>query len=98
MAERLNFCLIDFRIFNSPEQLWHRPRCSSQASESAASNSPSKNALRTSSQSEQAPVVLMLDSDAGGGIMAMSTISLREYQLASLTITLPFMFGWIEHK
>jgi hypothetical protein len=37
-----------------------------------------KNAWRTSSQSEQAPAVLMLDSGAGGGSMAMRTISLSE--------------------
>jgi len=78
MAERLSFCLIDFRLFISPEQRWHRPRCSSQASESAASNSPSKKACRTSSQSEQAPAVLMLDSGAGGGSMGMRTMSLSE--------------------
>jgi DNA modification methylase len=40
MAERLNLCRIDFRFLNSPER--HRPRCSSQAGESTASNSPSK--------------------------------------------------------
>jgi hypothetical protein len=78
MAERLIFCLIDFRFFNSPEQPWHRPRCSSQATESAASNSSSKNAWRTSAQSEQAPAVLMLDSGAGGGSMAMRSMSLSE--------------------
>jgi hypothetical protein len=77
-AERLNFCLIDFRSLNSPEQRWHRPRCSSQACESAASNSPSKKAWRTSSQSEQAPAVLMLVSGAGGEIMTMRNISLSE--------------------
>jgi hypothetical protein len=78
MAERLIFCLIDFRFSNSPEQRWHRPRCSLQASESAASNSPSKKACRTSSQSEQGPAVLMLDAGAGGGSMAMRTMSLSE--------------------
>src|ERR1700731_3592173 len=77
-AERLIFCLIDFRFFNSPEQPWHRSRCSSQASESAAANSPSKKACRTSSQSEQGPVVLRLDSGAGGGSIAMRTMSLSE--------------------
>src|SRR2546423_3659288 len=64
LAERLNFCLIDFRFLNSPEQRWHRLRCSSQACESAASNSPSKNACRTSLQSEQGPYVLMPMSGA----------------------------------
>jgi hypothetical protein len=78
IAERLIFCLIDFRFFNSPEQPWHRPRWSSQASESVASNSPSKNAWRTSSQSEQAPAALMLDSGAGGGSITMHTMSLSE--------------------
>ena len=78
MAERLSFCLIDFRSFISPEQRLHRPRCSSQASEPAASNSPSKNACRTSSQSEQAPAVLILASRAGGRTMAMRIVSLSE--------------------
>jgi hypothetical protein len=78
MAERLNFCLIDFRFLNSPEQRWHRSRCSSQTCESAASNSPSKKAWRTSFQSEQAPAVLMLVSGAGGEIMTMHTMSLSE--------------------
>ena len=78
MTERLSFFLIDFRLFISPEQRWHRPRCSSQAGESAASNSPSKKACRTSSQSEQAPAVLMLVSGAGGEIMTMRTMSLSE--------------------
>jgi hypothetical protein len=78
MAERLIFRLIDFRFLNSPEQRWHRSRCSSQACESAASNSPSKKAWSASSQSEQAPVVLILVSGAGGEIMAMRTMSLSE--------------------
>jgi len=78
MVERFNLCLIDFRFFISPEQRRHRPRCSSQASESAASNSPSKKARSTSSQSEQAPAVLMLISGAGGEIMTMRTMSLSE--------------------
>ena len=78
MAERLNFCLIDFRFLNSPEQRWHRLRCSSQAFESAASNSPSKKACRASSQSEQAPAVLILVSGAGGEVMAMRIMSLSE--------------------
>jgi hypothetical protein len=78
MAERLNFCLIDFRFLNSPEQSWHRSRCSSQAFESAASDSPSKNACRTRFQSEQALAVLMLVSGAGGEIMTRRTMSLSE--------------------
>jgi tRNA G46 methylase TrmB len=78
MAERLNFRLIDFRFLNSPEQRWHRSRCSSHACESAASNSPSKKAWRTSFQSEQAPAALMLGSGAGGEIMTMRTMSLSE--------------------
>ena len=78
MAERLSFCLIDFRSFIRPEQRWHRARCSSQASESAAFNSPSKKACRTSSQSVQAPAVLVLDSGAGVRIMAMRIASLSE--------------------
>jgi hypothetical protein len=78
MAERLIFRLIDFRFLNSPEQRWHRSRCNSQACESAASNSPSKKAWSASSQSEQAPVVLILVSGAGGEIMAMRTMSLSE--------------------
>jgi hypothetical protein len=41
MVGRVNLCLIEFRFLNSPEQRWHRPRCSSQASEAAAPNSPS---------------------------------------------------------
>ena len=41
MVERLNLCLIDFRYLNSPEQRWHRPRCSSLTSKSAAPGSPS---------------------------------------------------------
>src|SRR5258705_5860140 len=47
MADGLNLCRIVFRFLNPPEQRWHRPRCSSQASESTASNSPSKH-IRTS--------------------------------------------------
>jgi hypothetical protein len=78
MAERLNLCRIDFRFLNSPEQRWHRPRCSSQASESTASNSPSKNACRTNSQSAQAPAVLMLDSGAGGAIVAIRSVLLSQ--------------------
>jgi len=78
MAKLLSFCLIDFRSFISPEQRWHRPRCSSQASESAAFNSPSKKACRTSFQSVQAPAVLVLDSGAGGRIMAMHIASLSK--------------------
>jgi hypothetical protein len=78
MAERLNFRLIDFRFLNSPEQRWYRSRCSSHACESAASNSPSKKASRTSFQSEQAPAALMLGSGAGGEIMTMRTMSLSE--------------------
>jgi hypothetical protein len=78
MAERLNLCRIEVRFLNSPEQRWHRSRCSSQACESAPSNSPSKNAWRTSLQSEQAPTVLMLVSSAGGEIMTMCTMSLSE--------------------
>jgi hypothetical protein len=78
MVVRLNFRLIDFRFLNSPEQRRHRSRCNSQACESAASNSPSKKAWRTSSQSEQAAAVLMLVSGAGGDIMTMRTMSLSE--------------------
>ena len=78
MVERLSFRLIDSRFLNSPEQRWHRSRCSSQARESAASNSPSKNACRTSLQSEQAPAVLILVSGAGEKIMTMRTMSLSE--------------------
>jgi hypothetical protein len=78
MAERLSFCLIDFKSFISPEQRWHRPRCSSPANESAAFNSPSKNACRTSSQSVQAPALLVLDSGGGGWITAMRIASLSE--------------------
>jgi hypothetical protein len=74
MAERLSFRLMNFKFFISPEQRWHRPRCSSQVNESAASNSPSKKAWRTSSHSEQGPAILMLDSSAGRRqIMAMRT-------------------------
>jgi hypothetical protein len=74
MAERLSFRLMNFKFFISPEQRWHRPRCSSHVNESAASNSPSKKAWRTSSHSGQAPAVLMLVSGAGGRITAMRTM------------------------
>jgi hypothetical protein len=76
MAERLNFRLSDFSFLNSPEQRWHRLRCNSQACESAASNSPSKKACRTSFQSEQAPAVLMPVLGAGGEIMTIRIMSL----------------------
>jgi hypothetical protein len=99
MAKCVIFRLMDFKFLISPKQRWHRSRCCSHVNESAASNSPSKKAWRTSSHSGQAPAVLMLDSGAGGRIMAMRTMYLkRERQLAGLTMTLPFMFGWIEHK
>src|SRR5258707_11933405 len=78
MAERLNLCRIDFRFLNSPEQRWHRPRCSSQAIESTASNSPSKKACRTNSHSAQAPAVLLRDSGAGGAIMAIRSVLLSQ--------------------
>jgi hypothetical protein len=71
MAERVNFSLMDFKFFISPEQPWHRSRCCSQVNESAASNSPSKKAWSTSSHSEQGPAVLMLDVGIGGGITAI---------------------------
>jgi hypothetical protein len=73
MAERLSFRLMNLKFFNSPEQRGHRPRCSSQVIEPAASNSPSKKAWRTSSHSGQAPATV-LDSGAGGRIMAMRTM------------------------
>jgi hypothetical protein len=73
MVERLNLCLSDFRFLNSSEHRSHRPRCSSQVSESAASNSPSKNACKTNAQSGQAPTALVPDSGAGGGTLAMRT-------------------------
>jgi hypothetical protein len=73
MAERLIFRLMDFKFFTSRKQPWHCPRCCSQVNESAASNSPSKKAWRTSSHSEQGPAILMLDSSAGRQIMAMRT-------------------------
>ena len=73
MAERLSFRLMNFKFFISPEQRRHRPRCSSQVNESAASNSPSKKAWRMSSHSGQAPAIV-LDSGAGGRIMAMRTM------------------------
>jgi hypothetical protein len=73
MAERLSFRLMNFKFFISPEQRWHRPRCSSQVNESAASNSPSKKAWRTSSHSGQAPAIV-LDSGAGGRIIAIRTM------------------------
>jgi hypothetical protein len=97
MAERVNFSLMDFKFSISPEQRWHRSRCCSQIKESAAPNSPSKKAWSTSSHSEQGPAVLMLDVGLGG-IMAIPNVAERKRQLASLTMTLPFMFGWIEHK
>src|SRR5271169_5251546 len=49
----------------------------------------------TRSHSEQGPAVLVLDS----GIMTMHRLAERKRQLApGLTMTFPFMFGWIEHK
>jgi hypothetical protein len=97
MAERVNFSLMDFKSSISLKQRWHRSRCCSQVKESAAPNSPSKKAWSTSSHSEQGPSVLMLDVGLGG-IMAIPNVAERKRQLASLTMTLPFMFGWIEHK
>ena len=95
MAERLIFRLKDFKFFISRKQPWHCPRCCSQVNESATSNSPSKKAWRTNSHSEQGPTVLVLDS----GITTMHRLAERERQLApGLTMTFPFMFGWIEHK
>jgi hypothetical protein len=95
IAERVNIRLMDFNFFTSTKQPRHCPRCCSQANESAASNSQSKNAWRTSSHSEQGPAVLVLDS----GIMTMHRLAERKRQLAPrLTMTFPFMFGWIEHK
>ena len=92
IAERVNIRLMDFNFFTSTKHPRHCPRCCSQANEPAASNSPSRNAWRTSSHSEQGPAVLVLDS----GIMTMHRL---ERQPASgLTMTFPFMFGWIEHK
>jgi hypothetical protein len=95
IAERVNIHLMDFNFFTSTKQPWHRPRCCSQANESAASNSPSKNAWRTSSHSGQGLAVLVLDS----GIMTVHRLAERKRQPApGLTMTFPFMFGWIEHK
>jgi hypothetical protein len=74
MAKFVILRLMDFKFLISPEHRWHRSRCRSQVNESAASNSPSKKAWRTSSHSGQAPAVLMLDSGAGGRIMAMRTM------------------------
>jgi hypothetical protein len=99
MTERVNFRLMEFNFLISPEQPWHCPRCCSHVDESSASNSPSKKAWRTSSHSEQGPTVLTFDSGAGRKIMAIAPGMRRDGQLApGLTVTLPFMFGWIEHR
>jgi len=99
MAERLILHLMDFKFFTSMEQPWHCPRCCSHLNESATFSSPSKNAWRTSSHSEQGPAVLILHSGPSGWNIAMRTRSLRDGQLApGLTITFPFILGWIEHK
>ena len=74
----MNFSLMDFKLFISAEQRWHRSRCCSQVKESAASNSPSKNAWSTSSHSEQGPAVLMLDVGIRGEIMAIRFMQLGE--------------------
>ena len=66
MTERLSIRLMDFKFLISTEQPRHRPRCSSNANESAVSNSPSKNAWRAISHSEQGPVTLIPDSFIGG--------------------------------
>jgi hypothetical protein len=78
MAERLILRLIEFKFFTSIEQPWHCPRCCSHFCESAASNSPSKNAWRASSHSEQGPALLILHSGLGGGHIAVRTRSLSE--------------------
>jgi hypothetical protein len=99
MTERVNFRLMEFNFLISPEQPWHCKRCCPHVDESSASNSPSKKAWRTSSHSEQGPTVLALDSGVGGKIIGNRTGVRRDGQLApGLTMTLPFMFGWIEHK
>jgi hypothetical protein len=99
MADRLILRLMEFKFFTSMEQPSHCPRCCSHLNESATFSSPSKNAWRTSSHSEQGPAVLILHSGLSGWNIAMRTRSLRDGQLApGLTMTLPFMFGWIEHK
>ncbi len=67
----MNFSLMDFKLFISEEQRWHRSRCCSQVKASAASNSPSKNAWSASSHSEQGPATLMLDVGIRGEIMAI---------------------------
>ncbi len=72
------FKLEPAEISSSMTQPWHCPRFRSQANESAASNSPSKNASRTSSHSEQGPAALALDS----GIMTMHRLAQRHRQLA----------------
>ena len=78
MAERLNFRLIDFSFFPFPRNVGIARGEVHRLTTLPASNSPSKKACRTSSQSEQAPAVLMLDTGAGGGSMAMRTMSLSE--------------------
>jgi hypothetical protein len=41
----------------------------------------------------------VLDSGVGKRTMTMRTSVVADSQLApALTMTLPFMFGWIEHK
>jgi hypothetical protein len=54
MAERLSFCLIDFRSFILPEQRLHRPRCSSQASESGTAAAVNAAPICTSPSPENA--------------------------------------------
>ena len=99
MADRLILRLMEFKFFTSMEQPSHCPRCCSHLNESAMFSSPSKNAWRTSSHSEQGPAVLILHSGPSGWNIAMRTRSLRDGQLApGLTITFPFILGWIEHK
>ena len=73
MAERLILHLMDFKFFTSMEQPRHCPRCCSHLNESATFSSPSKNAWRTSSHSEQGPAVLILHSEPSGWNIAMRT-------------------------
>jgi GTP cyclohydrolase II len=98
MVERLNLCLIDFRFLNSPEQRWHRPRCSSQASKSAASNSPSMPfpcgcisacltgnvfGSRRCDCGDQLRLALALLEDLGGGIILYLAQEARRLGLAN---------------
>ena len=98
MMERLNLCLIDFRFLNSPEQRWHRPRCSSQASESAASSSPSMPfpcgcisacltgnvfGSRRCDCGDQLRLALALLEDLGGGIILYLAQEARRLGLAN---------------